>query len=45
MTDLDNKDLSCEIETDEMLISSEVIQDDVDLYYLHHYLMDVFRKE
>jgi len=45
MYDLDNKNLPCEMNDDEMLIRSEVIKDDVDLFYLHHYLMDVFCKE
>ncbi len=29
---------------DEELLMREVIQDDADLYYLHHYLSEVYRK-
>lgn len=30
---------------DEDLLMKEVIQDDAELYYLHHYLSEVFRKD
>ena len=32
------------ISEDEDLIKREVIQGDADLFYLHHYLSEVFRK-
>ncbi len=30
---------------DEELMMTEVIRGDADLYYLHHYLSEIFRKE
>lgn len=43
--DLDKSDVSNEgISDDEDLVMREVIQGDADLFYLHHYLSEVFRK-
>lgn len=45
MEDLDKNEVSNNgISEDEDLMMREVIQDDTDLYYLHHYLSEVFRK-
>lgn len=45
MEDLDKNEVSENngISEDEDLLMREVIQGDADLYYLHHYLSDVFR--
>ena len=45
MEDMDKNEVSNNgISEDEDLIMREVIQGDVDLYYLHHYLSEIFRK-
>ncbi len=45
MEDMDKNEVSNNgISEDEDLIMREVIQEDVDLYYLHHYLSEIFRK-
>ena len=44
MEDLDQNEISDNgISEDEDLLMREVIQGDADLYYLHHYLSDIFR--
>ncbi|MEG1405431.1 MAG: hypothetical protein RRZ83_06360 [Alistipes sp.] len=43
MEEVDNKETLHDISDDELL-NTEVIQDDADLYFLHHYLSEVFRK-
>ena len=44
MEDMDQKEISDNgISEDEDLLMREVIQGDADLYYLHHYLSDIFR--
>lgn len=43
MEDFDKSDELHAI-SDEDLIMREVIQDDADLCYLHHYLSEIFRK-
>ena len=44
MEDMDQNEISDNgISEDEDLLMREVIQGDVDLYYLHHYLSDIFR--
>lgn len=45
MEDIDKDDLvSNDIPEDDDLLMREVIQDDADLLYLHHYLSEVYRK-
>lgn len=44
MEDIDKNEVSDNgISEDEDLIKREVIQGDADLFYLHHYLSEVFR--
>ena len=44
MEDMDQNEISDNgISEDEDLLMREVIQGDADLYYLHHYLSDIFR--
>ena len=44
MEDIDNKEVSdTAISEDDELMLKEVIQDDADLYYLHHYLSEVLQ--
>ena len=45
MDDADTKEvINQQISDEEELILREVIKGDADLYYLHHYLTEVFRK-
>ena len=45
MEDIDKNEVSNNgISEDEDLMMREVIQGDADLYYLHHYLSEIFRK-
>ena len=45
MEELDKRDFIDNVLPDEEdLVLDEVIQNDTDLYYLHHYLEEVFRK-
>ena len=45
MEELDKRNFTENVLPDEEeLLLSEVIQNDTDLYYLHHYLTEVFRK-
>ncbi len=45
MEELDKRDFVNNVLPDEEeLLMNEVIQNDTDLYYLHHYLTEVFRK-
>ncbi len=45
MEDIDKTNVSSEgISDDEDLMMREVIQGDADLFFLHHYLSEVFRK-
>lgn len=45
MEDIDKNEVSINgISEDEDLIMREVIQGDADLYYLHQYLSEIFRK-
>ena len=44
MEENDKTDFSNAISDDEDLMMREVIQGDVDLYYLHHYLTELYRK-
>lgn len=45
MEDMDKNEVSDHgISEDEDLLMREVIQEDADLFYLHHYLSEVFRK-
>ncbi len=45
MEDIDTNGFSLNgISEDEELMMREVIQGDADLYYLHHYLTESFRK-
>ena len=44
MEEIDKTDFSNAISDDEDLMMREVIQGDVDLYYLHHYLKELYRK-
>lgn len=45
MDEMDKKDvLNNGISEEEDLMMREVIQSDSDLFYLHHYLSEVFRK-
>ena len=44
MEDIDNKEVSdTAISEDDELMLKEVVQDDADLYYLHHYLSEVLQ--
>ena len=44
MEDIDKNEVSDEgISVDEDLMMREVVQGDVDLFFLHHYLSEVFR--
>ncbi len=44
MEEVDTNEVSNNgISEDENLMMGEVIRDDADLYYLHHYLSEVFR--
>lgn len=45
MDDMDEKEVSNNgISEEEDLMMREVIQNDSELFYLHHYLSEVFRK-
>lgn len=45
MEEIDTNDVSNNgISEDEELMMRDVVQDDADLYFLHHYLSDIFRK-
>ena len=45
MEELDKRDFTNNVLPDEEeLLLSEVIQNDTELYYLHHYLTEIFRK-
>lgn len=44
MEDIDKNDDSNAISDDEDLVMREVVKDDVDLFYLHHYLSEILRK-
>ncbi len=44
MEDIDKTDFSNAISDDEDILLREVIQGDADLYYLHHYLTELYRK-
>ena len=44
MEEIDKTDFSNAISDDEDLMMREVIQGDVDLYYLHRYLTELYRK-
>lgn len=45
MEELDKRDFTNNVLSDEEdLLMNEVIQNDSELYYLHHYLTEVFRK-
>ena len=45
MEDIDKNEVSNNgISEDEDMMMREVIQGDADLYYLHHYLSEIFRK-
>ena len=45
MEDIDKNEVSDDgISDEEDLLMREVIQGDTDLYYLHHYLSEVFQK-
>ena len=44
MEEIDKTDFSNAISDDEHLMMREVLQGDVDLYYLHHYLTELYRK-
>ncbi len=45
MEDIDKNEVSDNgISEDEDLLMREVIQGDADLFYLHHYLSEAFRK-
>lgn len=44
MEEIDKTDFSNAISDDEDLMMREVIQGDVDLYYLHHDLTELYRK-
>ncbi|WP_295957927.1 hypothetical protein [uncultured Alistipes sp.] len=44
MEDIDKNEVSDDgISDEEDLLMREVIQDDAELYYLHHYLSEVFQ--
>ena len=46
MEELDKRDFIRHTHPDEEeLLLNEVIQNDTDLYYLHHYLEEIFRRE
>lgn len=44
MDDIDTTEFSNGISDDEDLVMREVIQGDTDLFFLHHYLSEVYRK-
>lgn len=45
MEDIDHNEVSNNgISEDEELLMREVIQDEPDLFYLHHYLSELYRK-
>lgn len=44
MEDIDKSDEMHSISDDEDLIMQDVVQDDADLFYLHHYLTETLRK-
>ena len=45
MEELDKRDfVNIVLPDEEELLMNEVIQNDTDLYYLHHYLTEIFRK-
>ncbi len=45
MEEFDKRDFANNVVSDEEdLLMNEVVQDEADLYYLHHYLTEVFRK-
>ena len=45
MEELDKRNFIDDLLPDEEeLLLNEVIQNDTDLYYLHHYLTEIFRK-
>ncbi|MDE5851593.1 MAG: hypothetical protein K2M66_03355 [Alistipes sp.] len=45
MEEFDKRDFTNNVVSDEEdLLMNEVVQDEADLYYLHHYLTEVFRK-
>lgn len=45
MEDMDKNDhVSNDISEDEDLMMREVVQEEPDLYFLHHYLSEVYRK-
>lgn len=43
MEDIDKNEVSDSADSDDELMLKEVIRDEPDLYYLHHYLSDVLR--
>lgn len=43
MEEMDKNEVSHDNSDDDLLMQ-EVVQDDADLYFLHHYLSEVFRK-
>lgn len=44
MEDMDTIDSSTDIPDEEMLIMQEVVKGEADLFYLHCYLSEIFRK-
>ncbi len=45
MEEFDKRDFTNNVVSDEEdLLMNEVVRDDADLYYLHQYLTEVFRK-
>ena len=45
MEEFDKRDFTNNVVSDEEdLLMNEVVHDEADLYYLHHYLTEVFRK-
>lgn len=44
MEEIDKTGFSNDISEDDDLMMREVVQEDADLYYLHHYLSEVYRK-
>lgn len=45
MEEFDKRDFTNDVVSDEEdLLMNEVVRDEADLYYLHHYLTEVFRK-
>ncbi len=45
MEDIDQEVSKKALSEDDELLMREVFQDDADLFYLHHYLSDIFRRE